>query len=157
MSILVGKNTRVVVQGITGSAGLDDWLRRIVFMIASGNGDAHLKNWSLIYPDGVSAELSPAYDLVSTVLFMPADRLALNLGKSKEWSAMSREVFERLAGKLGLPSQQVMSSVDQAVVATVTAWRQGAADFGYGAPERERLLEHMRRVPLLAPHLDVAG
>jgi serine/threonine-protein kinase HipA len=142
-----------LVLAITGRAGLEEWLRRVVFMIASGNGDAHLKNWSLIYPDGVSAELSPAYDLVSTVLFMPADRLALNFGKTKEWAGMNREVFQRLAGKLGLPEGPVMACVDQAVLATVSAWRQGAADFGHAAAERERLLDHMRRVPLLAPHI----
>nr|WP_244617037.1 MULTISPECIES: HipA domain-containing protein [unclassified Rhizobium] len=31
------------------------------------NGDMHLKNWSLIYPDRRTPALSPAYDLLSTI------------------------------------------------------------------------------------------
>lgn len=36
-----------VVGAICGPAGYDEFVRRLVFMVASGNTDAHLKNWSL--------------------------------------------------------------------------------------------------------------
>jgi len=42
---------------------------RLVFCALCGNGDAHLKNWSLLYRDGRTPRLSPAYDLVATVLY----------------------------------------------------------------------------------------
>lgn len=138
---------------IAGPEDFEAWLRRIVFMIASGNGDAHLKNWSLVYPDGMTARLAPAYDLVATVLFIPADRLALNLGKSKDWAAIDRPVFGRLAVKLGLPEGQVLQAVDEALSRTLNAWRAGASGFGFSAQDRDRLEAHMRRVPLLRPHL----
>lgn len=141
-----------LVLAIVGPGGLDEWLRRIVFMLASGNGDAHLKNWSLIYPDGITARLSPAYDLVSTVLFMPMDRLALNLGRSKDWTAMDSAVFERLGRKLGQAPAPWMAAVNQAVRDTLDAWQRDASEFGYSADERQRLLAHIRRVPLLAPY-----
>lgn len=38
-------------------------------MVLSGNADAHLKNWALIYPDGLHANLAPAYDLVGTIAY----------------------------------------------------------------------------------------
>lgn len=142
---------------VAGRAAFDEWLDRLVFMLACGNGDAHLKNWSLIYTDGVTATLSPAYDLVATVLFLPDDRLALNLGKSKDWAAMNLTVFERLAGKVGLAPGEVLARVDMAVQTTLSAWHRQAADFGYSADERLRLHEHMRRVPMLAPHLGDAS
>jgi serine/threonine-protein kinase HipA len=44
-------------------------MRRLAFMVLSGNADAHLKNWSLLYPDGVRPRLAPVYDLVSTVMY----------------------------------------------------------------------------------------
>ena len=56
-----------LILSMTGEAGLDAFIHQLVFVIISGNNDAHQKNWSLIYPNGVSAELSPAYDLVSTI------------------------------------------------------------------------------------------
>jgi serine/threonine protein kinase HipA of HipAB toxin-antitoxin module len=37
--------------------------RRLLVNILVANGDAHLKNWSLIYPDTVTPELAPAYDI----------------------------------------------------------------------------------------------
>lgn len=52
--------------------GMDDYLeylRRLVFMVLSGNGDAHVKNWALVYPDGEGCRLSPVYDFVSTIVY----------------------------------------------------------------------------------------
>jgi serine/threonine-protein kinase HipA len=54
--------------------------RLTVFIWWSGNGDMHLKNFSLnIDPTGLVC-LSPAYDLVSSCLVIPDDRLALPVG-----------------------------------------------------------------------------
>ncbi|MGV3620489.1 MAG: type II toxin-antitoxin system HipA family toxin, partial [Archangium sp.] len=61
---------------------LDEVIRRLVFNVVIGNGDAHLKNWMLRYPDGVRARLSPVFDLVSTIQYPETDQheYALNLG-----------------------------------------------------------------------------
>lgn len=50
-----------------------------------GNGDAHLKNFGLLYADpmGLDARLAPAYDIVNTTAYIPEDALALSLGGSK--------------------------------------------------------------------------
>lgn len=50
-----------------------------------GNGDAHLKNFGLLYADplGTDAKLSPAYDIVNTTAYIPEDALALTLAGSK--------------------------------------------------------------------------
>jgi serine/threonine-protein kinase HipA len=90
-----------LVYKLAGESGLDEFIRRLVFVVASGNGDAHLKNWSLIYPDGVNARLSPAYDFVSTIQYQADDQLALNLARSKRWQDVTRESFLRLARKIG--------------------------------------------------------
>ena len=37
----------------------------------------HLKNWSLIYKEKNKAMLAPAYDFVSTILYLREDKLAL--------------------------------------------------------------------------------
>jgi serine/threonine-protein kinase HipA len=49
--------------------------------ILLANGDAHLKNWILIYPGRVTSELAPAYDIVTTMVYIGDGRkFALNLG-----------------------------------------------------------------------------
>lgn len=48
---------------------LREMARRLAFSVMIGNGDAHLKNWSLIYPDRRVPTLSPVYDLVSTTAY----------------------------------------------------------------------------------------
>ena len=54
--------------------------RQIVFNYLIGNGDAHLKNFSLIEMPSGDHALSPAYDLLCTSLHLPNEsRLALDL------------------------------------------------------------------------------
>lgn len=50
------------------------------------NGDAHLKNFGVLYDNAESTvRLSPIYDLVTTTAYKPADILALTLGGTKRW------------------------------------------------------------------------
>lgn len=82
---------------------LREAVRRIAFSVLIGNGDAHLKNWSLIYPDQRVPTLSPAYDLVSTVGYAPADEpedLGLKLCGSKRFEDVRLTSFARLEWRL---------------------------------------------------------
>ena len=58
-----------VICAICGDEDFFRYMRRLAFMVLSGNADAHLKNWSLVYPDGVNPRLAPVYDVVSTVVY----------------------------------------------------------------------------------------
>jgi serine/threonine-protein kinase HipA len=50
------------------------------------NGDAHLKNFGILYTsDKESRFLAPAYDVVNTVIYLPRDKPALMLGGKKVW------------------------------------------------------------------------
>lgn len=78
---------------------LERFFRQLAFCCLIRNGDAHLKNWGLVYGDPVSAEddarLSPAFDLVCTTVYLPNDVLALGLGGTKAWP--DRRALERFA------------------------------------------------------------
>jgi serine/threonine-protein kinase HipA len=52
-----------------------------------GNGDAHLKNFGLLYthPHADDARLAPVYDLVNTTAYLRDDSLALALGGSRSF------------------------------------------------------------------------
>ncbi len=64
-------------------------LRQLFAMVALscivGNGDAHLKNFGLLYssPAQRDACLAPAYDIVNTTAYIPEDVLALSLSGNK--------------------------------------------------------------------------
>jgi len=71
----------------------DDKQRLFKMLVHScmvGNGDAHLKNFAMLYNDPDEMHLSPLYDVVNTQIYMPGDSLALNLGKSKDFPDRKR-------------------------------------------------------------------
>lgn len=74
---------------------LENLFRLFVLNCAIRNGDAHLKNFGVVY-DNVTgpARLAPVYDLVSTVAYLPKDGMALTLNGSTSWP--DRKALTRL-------------------------------------------------------------
>lgn len=102
---------------------LHEFVRRMTFNLIIGNGDAHLKNWSLIYPDGRNPRISPAYDLVSTVPYNDQDDLGLKFGHGRRFEDVSLATFDRLARKLGLPDDHRLAELASATYAALaSAW-----------------------------------
>lgn len=58
--------------------------RLMAFVWWTGNGDMHLKNFSLLRGTDGNYRLSPAYDLLSTRLVIPDDLLALSVEGNKK-------------------------------------------------------------------------
>ncbi len=137
-----------IIFRLTGIEGLHEYLRRLVFVVLSGNGDAHLKNWSLYYPNDTQAELSPAYDLVATVQYLPKEKLALNLAKSKSFEDVSIASFQRLARKIGVDEADITELVRSSVAATLDAWRELQGHILVPEAYPKRVEEHLRRAPL---------
>lgn len=79
------------IQLFTSAAHKPDSLyelfQSIVLSCLLRNGDAHLKNFGLLYthPHSNDCRLSPLYDVVNTTCYLPKDVLALKLAKSKMW------------------------------------------------------------------------
>ena len=120
-------------------------------MIAMGNGDAHLKNWSLIYLDGRTPTLSPAYDLVSTFTYISKkETLALNLGGSKDFDSVSLETFRRMARKIGLESDRLIDeTVRQTVDALQTSWSKLEADLPVRSDVTRAIRNRLSALPLM--------
>jgi len=113
------------------------------------NGDAHLKNWSLLYPDGRTPRLSPAYDLVATVLYPDIDdEMALPLGDSPRFEDVRVAAFERLARASDRDFAEVGRWVRDAATRVRGAWADEGATWPFTSAERARLEAHLRRVPL---------
>lgn len=138
-----------ITLALTGLEGLRQFIRQLVFIIASGNGDAHVKNWSIIYPDGIQAALSPAYDLVSTIQYMPEDKLALNLGGTKDWYEITLDTFRRLARKLHIEEDWVIGEVRSSIAAIRSAWQQHSKELGHAEAVRLQIQRHLDALPLM--------
>ncbi|MBI2187782.1 MAG: HipA domain-containing protein [Acidobacteria bacterium] len=131
-----------------GEDAITEYTRRLVFNVLIGNADAHLKNWSLIYPDRRTPQLAPAYDLVGTVPYIPADRLALSLGDTKEFADVDLDRFRRFAEKAGLPVRLVVQTARQTAERVRDLWP--AHEPLRALPDwiREAVAAHLTSVPL---------
>jgi len=98
-----------------------DSLRRyfasVVLAVAVRNGDAHLKNFGLLYSDPGTEDcrLSPIFDQVCTTAYIPKDMLALKLSKSKAWPSRAQlEKFGKSSCDVSNPGE-VIDEVSEAV------------------------------------------
>jgi serine/threonine-protein kinase HipA len=66
-------------------ASLQQFFKMIVLNNRLQNGDAHLKNFGLLYENMDSIRLAPAFDVVSTTAYIYSDVPALTLLGSKKW------------------------------------------------------------------------
>lgn len=134
-----------IVRAVAGEDDFDEVVRRLAFHVLIGNGDAHLKNWSLIYPDGIRARISPAYDLVATVTYIPADKLGLKLSRENRFDQIRLQHFEKLADHASVPRDRVVGVVRDTIQRAMATWPQTPMD-----PERmAHLRQHAERLPLL--------
>ena len=94
-------------------------LKQLAFCYAIENGDAHLKNFGLLYEDGTDAQLSPAYDLLTTSCFpkLKHDRPALTLGGRKVWDAFGEleRYFVRTLAVPASTARQTLAEVLEGV------------------------------------------
>lgn len=141
-----------LTRSIIGDEGVDELVRRLTLVVACGNNDAHLKNWSLVYPDGVRARWSPLYDQVSTVAWEALDRtLAFKLTAAgvEDFVRVDRQAFERLAQRTGLDPDRVAEVVFDTLTSLLDAWRTIRGEIPLPEDHISALRAHWTRVPLL--------
>lgn len=97
-------------------------IRRIVADVLIGNGDNHLKNWSFIFPDNGQIRLSPAYDIVPTILFAPGDALALRFAGTHSFESVNLRRFRRVAEFLKLDPDWIEHEVRLVVRRALEIW-----------------------------------
>jgi serine/threonine-protein kinase HipA len=97
---------------------LVSFFKALALSCALKNGDAHLKNFGVLYTHTDSAvRLAPIYDLVTTTVYKSADILALTLGGTKRWpSAKALMGFARSHCNMGEgQARQLLAQVAQGV------------------------------------------
>ena len=126
-----------------GLADAQQFARRLLVNILLANGDAHLKNWSLLYQDRMTPRLSPAYDIVTTSVYIPDEReYALNLGKTKAWYGVDFSHFEAWAKKADIPWRAIKAHLADVMDRARTQWPQALNDLPMNDDHKKHLKRH---------------
>jgi serine/threonine-protein kinase HipA len=141
------------VTDVCGEPSGREMARRIGFTIASGNGDAHLKNWSLLWGNKTRPTLTPCYDFVTTISWAQrlgweapgGPSLALRIGGEQRFALLDDLVLRAHVEKSGQSwaAEELMAGIIRAR----DAWRHVEPE----APPamRAALDTHWQRVPVL--------
>ncbi|MBE7540270.1 MAG: type II toxin-antitoxin system HipA family toxin [Bryobacterales bacterium] len=124
-------------------SGLAQFFRSLVFSIAVRNGDAHRKNFGVLYDDATGpVSLAPTYDVATTVVYVPKDSLALTLEGSKRWPEYGK------LQRFGVQRCRLTAAAAQAIIAEVVDAVATAADRldAKAIPGSAETVEQMRRV-----------
>jgi serine/threonine-protein kinase HipA len=116
-------NIASVLWAEAGDDAIWEFVRRLVFSVLIGNADMHLKNWSILYPDRHKPVLSPSYDFVATLPYLPNDTLALSFGGSRSLSAITPDQMRRFADTARIPASPLWRIAVETAERTVAAWK----------------------------------
>jgi serine/threonine-protein kinase HipA len=98
----------------------------IVLNCALRNGDAHLKNFGLVYDDVQGeARLAPVYDVVTTSVYLPSDSMALTLNGTTQWPSAKelRRLGETRLGATPARVRDILARVADAINSAATELR----------------------------------
>jgi serine/threonine-protein kinase HipA len=125
------RNILSVLAAETSETDMAEFIRRLTYAVLIGNGDMHLKNWSLIYRDGRHPSLAPAYDLLSTLTYVPGDDSALNFHEARSWSSFTYDTLERIADRARVPIHRVIQTARETVDHFDAVWDQERDNLGF--------------------------
>lgn len=126
-----------------GLGNVQQLARRLLVNILLANGDAHLKNWSLLYADKITPQLSPAYDIVTTRVYIENEsKYALNLGKTKEWYRATYAHFQSWADKSDIPWRAIKPHLDDTMAKARALWPNALEDLPMDDAHKTELINH---------------
>lgn len=145
---LIAKRIKQFVSPAFQRQALEQFFAMLALSCAVENGDAHLKNFAVLYRDPESeVRLAPAYDIVSTTPYQPRDTLALALAESKRFPdkdtlvAFGRRACDLPAARVSALLRQVTEGVVQAAE-MIRAYAKERPDF---EPAASRLVSVFER------------
>lgn len=136
-------------------------LRQLFMIVALScaieNGDAHLKNFAILYENADAvARLAPAFDLVSTTPYQPRDVMALTLNETKSFPtretlvAFGRRSCEMTPSQVAEALERVIAGVEKTISELRDAARTRddfAAAAGHFIQAFERGLQRLQFAP----------
>jgi serine/threonine-protein kinase HipA len=148
-----------------GEPAVHELLRRLMINELLGNPDMHLKNMGLRYPDGITPEFPPAYDIVAYAALSnrvghalrimprePAPKPARTTGAgtgSAVKPSLTPSVLRAFTGALGIPEKPADRVLRDCVKAAHEQWPAMIRNSLLTAQQKERLLAHFIAHPMI--------
>ncbi len=143
------RNIAGVIGAECGEEDIAEFIRRLTFNTLIGNADMHLKNWSLIYPDGRNAALAPAYDFVSTIAYIKDGEAALKFSRTRRFDRYSLDELSHLAVKALLPEKLVLDTARETVALFHQHWSTERTSLPLSGDAIRAIEDHLKTVPLV--------
>lgn len=161
------KTIRAFCPGAEGQRSAELFYAQYLLAATIRNGDAHLKNFGLLYEPGQTPRLSPVYDMLTMAAYAPRDNfgdandgMALTLGGTKRWpTAEALKLLGKVCDISAPRQKQWQERMGQALIKTAAAVQQFQSDhpdreFARGARMVELWAHGMRQVdPVIADDL----
>ena len=113
-----------VLAAFSDERSVNEYSRRLMYAALTGNADLHAKNWSLIYRDGRTPELSPAYDLLCTTPHIRTERMALQLGSILRWRDLTLDDFAAVADAAHVDPEAFVGAAVETAERFRDIWRE---------------------------------
>ena len=139
----LAKRIRQFVSPELQASALAVYFRSLTLSCIVRNGDAHLKNFGVLYTaSDKPVRLAPAFDIVSTTAYIRRDTLALTLDGSKRFPAAKKLIaFAKMHCNLQpAKAKLIIEEVADAVAETIAGLRQHTLDFADFKPVGEAML-----------------
>jgi serine/threonine-protein kinase HipA len=139
-----------------GEASVHELLRRLIVNELLGNPDMHVKNIGLLYVDGHTPALSPAYDVVAYAAYnknhghalalMPLEQAPRNrpaaVGSTGRKQGLSPAMVRAFCSELGLAEKPASTVVREVVIKALATWPDLVASSNITRVQKDRLLKH---------------
>lgn len=135
-------------------AEVEHAFKLIAFNCLIGNGDAHLKNFSLVYDSNLSnIRLSPVYDITHTLIYSTIDKnMALKMRKSRAFP--SQQQLIDFAYDAGIPRNVAAGLIDE-IADTLVNCLNSIAEVAGMPGLKQSMLKHLASC-MHQPHLKAA-
>ncbi|MEJ7931987.1 type II toxin-antitoxin system HipA family toxin [Ramlibacter sp. AN1015] len=141
-----------VLEAMGGAeAAVKELLRRLAVNEMLGNYDAHVKNFGVVYPDGRTPALAPAYDVVAYAAYLPGRGHALPFARGTPARArLGPASLRSFCNDCGMPETVASAVVRASVRAALDTWPDLIAASALLPQQKERLMAHFTAVPAVA-------
>jgi serine/threonine-protein kinase HipA len=131
--------------------GIEDvrqfFIRQVVNTLL-GNCDAHLKNFSLIYDNGIIPQLSPAYDIVCVVGLPNFEGFATNVAIDKLQQAQTIDTYKKVAKDADVSERIAVRAVRDAVEMAQDTWPERMVELNTPPSIQTIILNRLETLPL---------
>jgi serine/threonine-protein kinase HipA len=113
-----------------------------------GNADAHLKNFSVIYHNGVKPELSPAYDIVCVTALANFKGFVTNVAIDQRQRAETLDTYKAVAREARIAERVALAAVRAAVEQARELWPNALKDMNAPPAVAEEIRKRLDTLPL---------